>query len=328
MKVLVTYSGDIGKASTKYRITQYVDYLRDHGVELDFVPRKKIDRKVIAKLPAYEVVHNQRSLINLWTSWKMTRKNEQVIFDFDDAIYTRPGEPYSWYLQRRVGRRLRYWIESAKVVTTANHFLADYARQFSSAVRVIPNAVDLKAWMPKAHPRDGRLRIGWVGAPVNIPNIESLDPVLSALKQKYPFVQIAIYSGAKPKLSFAYDYHPFQPGREPEFVQSIDIGLLPLAEDDFSLGKSPIKAIQYLACGVAIVGNPMGATREILNDTNSISVRSRDDWYDALELLINDRERVLSLAKAGREFAETHHDLRNTAKQRLEVFAAVASGQV
>lgn len=322
MKALVIYSGDIGKASTKYRITQYVDYLRLHGVELDFVPRKKVDRNVLAQLPAYDVVHNQRSLINLWTSRRITRKSRRMIFDFDDAIYTRPGEPYSWYLGRRVRRRLRYWVENAEVVTTANRFLAAYARQFSSAVRVIPNAVDVDVWKPKPRPPDDRLVIGWVGAPVNIPNIERLDPVLRALKQKYSFISVAVYSGRRPDLSFAYDYHRFEHGREPEFVQSIDIGLLPLAEDEFSQGKSPIKAIQYLACGVAVVGNPMGATLEILNENNSIAVRSQDDWYGALELLINDRKRLNALAQAGREFAETHHNLRNTARQRLALFTS------
>lgn len=320
MKGLVIYSGDIGKASTKYRITQYADYLRQHGVELDFVPRKKMGWRLLTQLPEYAVVHNQRSLVNLLSSRAIVAKSRRVIFDFDDAIYTRPGEPYSQLIGWRVRSRLRYWIENAKVVTTANHLLADYARQFTSAVVVIPNAVDVEVWKPRPRLHDDRLVIGWVGAPVNIPNIEGLDAVLKALQQKYAFMRIAIYSGKRPNLSFPFDYHPFQHGREPEFVQSIDIGLLPLAEDEFSTGKSPIKAIQYLACGVPVVGNFTGATLEILNAHNSVAVQSADDWFNAIESLINDRIRLKTLAQAAREFAVKNHNLQDTARQRLALF--------
>ena len=320
MKGLVIYSGDIGKASTKYRIAQYTGYLRQHGVDFDFVPRKKIGWKLLKQLPEYAVVHNQRSLMNLLLSRRIVAKSKRVIFDFDDAIYTRPGEPYSWLIGRRVRNRLRYWIENAKVVTTANHLLADYALQFTSAVVVIPNAVDVEIWKPKPRPHNDQLVIGWVGAPVNIPNIERLDAVLKSLQRKYAFLKISVYSGKRPDLSFAFNYHPFQPGREPEFVQSIDIGLLPLAEDEFSTGKSPIKAIQYLACGVPVVGNFTGATLEILNEHNSVAVQSVDDWFNAIEFLINDRDRLRDLAHAAREFAVKNHNLKDTARQRLELF--------
>ena len=85
------------------------------------------------------------------------------------------------------------------------------------------------------------------------------------------------------------------------------------------MGKSPIKAIQYLACGVPVVGNAVGATAEILNDRNSIAASRDDEWISALETLINDRQRMVSLGKAGREFAEKHHDIRITAAQRMKV---------
>lgn len=327
MKALVIFSGDFDKASTKYRIAQYTDYMRANGVVMDFVRRTEIDKQILKSLPEYDVVHNQRSLINTALSRKIIRNSKRIIFDFDDAIYTRPGEPHLWLTTLRINRRMRLWLKSADVVTTANNFLAYYARKYSSNVEVIPNAVDLNTWKPKAKSSANGLVIGWVGAPVNVPNIERLDHILREFLRRHPSSKVAVYSGKKPRLTCPFDYYPFKSGQEPQFVQSIDIGLLPLPDEEFSKGKSPIKAIQYLASGVPVVGNFVGATLEILNEQNGIAVHSDEDWIDALESLVTDRKKLYAMSKAARKFAEQNHDTRNTAKRRLAAFLGKAPTQ-
>ena len=319
MNILVMIKGDLEKGSTKYRIAQYVDFLEAEGLNLDFVKRRDIDSSLIHKARACDVLFNQRCLIGTSLARKIIANSRRTIFDFDDAIYTRSGRPRSWLTSLRVRRRLRLWLQCASVVTTANHFLAGYARRYSSAVEVIPNAVDLEVWKPvPKEPREA-MTIGWAGAPVNLRNLERLEPVFAFLLKKFPFLKLAIFSGKRPRLACPFEYHPFEPEKEAEFVQSLDIGLLPLVDEEYSMGKSPIKAIQYLACGVPVVGNAVGATAEILNDRNSIAASRDDEWISALETLINDRQRMVSLGKAGREFAEKHHDIRITAAQRMKV---------
>jgi len=320
MKILVISGGDLEKGSIKYRIAQYTDFLEANGLKLDFVKRSEIDRSFIPKLKMYDVVFNQRCLIRASLARKIIANSRRLVFDFDDAIYTRPGKPHFWLTSLRVKRRLRIWIQGADVVTTANHFLAAYAGKYSSCVKVIPNAVDLETWKPATRERGETVTIGWAGAPVNIPNIERLEPVLSELLSKYPFLKLAVFSGKRPNLKCPFDYYSFEPGKEPEFVRSLDIGLLPLVNEEYSKGKSPIKAIQYLACGVPVVGNPIGATKEILNDDNSIAVSSDEEWIAALESLVKDNQRRASMGRAGRAHVERNHNIRLTAKQRLSVF--------
>ena len=331
MKVLVMTKADFETASTKYRIVQYADVLEAKGFKLDFVKRSEINRSLIDRARAYDVVFNQRCLIRTSLAKKIIANSRRVIFDFDDAIYTRSGEPRPWLSQLtsvRKRRRLRLWLESASVVTTANHFLASYARQYSSAVEVIPNAIDLEVWKPLAKEARETVTLGWAGSRPNVRNLERLGPLLALLVKKYPSLKLAIFSGTRPRLACPFEHHPFEPGKEVEFVQSLDIGLLPLVDEEYSKGKSPIKAIQYLACGVPVVGNPIGATAEILNDRNSIAASSDEEWISALEILINDRQRIASLGKAGREFAEKHHDIRITAEQRMKVFLGKELGDV
>lgn len=319
MNVLVIYGRDLEKGSTKYRVAQYAEYMRARGVHYDFHTRGEINRKFIEKIPEYDAVINQRCLIKSSLARKIIKQSRKLIFDFDDAIYTCPGKPHSWITSKRVQHRMRLWIQGADRVTTPNHFLAKYALQYTQTVTVIPNVVDMQKWVPARKPESEQLIVGWAGAPVNVSNIEELEPVFIALLAKYPFLKLAFFSGKKPKLSCTFDYYPFEPGKELEFVQRLDIGMLPVVNEEFSKGKSSIKAIQYLACGIPVVANIFGATAEILKEETSISVRTHAEWQQALDDLINDPERRNKMGLAGRQFAERKHDINNTTRQWLDI---------
>jgi glycosyltransferase involved in cell wall biosynthesis len=220
-----------------------------------------------------------------------------------------------------VKKRLHLWLKYADVVTTSNNFLADYARKYSNSVKVIPMALNTEVWKPRNNTGGNQTTIGWAGAPVNIPLMERLDPVLTLLLKKYPFLKLAIFSGRKPILKCPFEYHPFKPNGEPEFVKTLDIGLLPLLDKEYSKGKSPIKAIQYLACGVPVVGNVIGATAEILNDKNSISVSNEKEWFDALEKLILNRKLAKSMGRIGNKLIEEKHNLKTVAEDLFNILS-------
>ncbi len=326
MNILVITSRDLEKGSTKYRIAQYTDYLDRQGVHCEFVRRKEIGSSLMNNIGEFDLVFNQKCLMNLSVSRKIFSDSRKTIFDFDDAIYTRPGKPRSFITTLRVKKRLHMWLQRADYVTTSSQYLADYARQYSSSVVVVPMGIDMEIWKPLENKPEEQITIGWAGSPGNIPNVERLEPVLSALLKKYTFLKLSIFSGAKPNLVCPFEYHPFRPGAEPAFVQGLDIGLLPLVGEEYSKGKSPIKAIQYLACSVPVVGDVLGATAEILNNKNSISVSSDKDWYGALEALALDRDMRQSMGRSGREFVLEHHNMFAVREQLLQLFSDEKKG--
>jgi len=321
IKVLSIINKDLHTASTKFRLVQYLDFLKEKGIDFDFINRKTINSQIIASAANYDVVFNQKSLFNYSYAKKIILNAKHTIFDFDDAIYTRERKPYFWITRLRVHKRLHLWLKNADIVTTANQYLADYAHRYSDNVRVIPMALDMELWKPKIKIPGNQIVMGWTGAPVNIPLIEELDPVFSYLLNKYPNLKLAIFSGKKPILTCPYDYHPFVSGKETDFIQGLDIGLLPLIDEEFYYGKSPIKAIQYLACGVPVVGNVIGATREILNPENSISISSENDGVHAIEKLINNRNLIRSMGIAGREHVLLNHNYKLSAERLYGVIS-------
>ncbi len=317
MKVLVLTVGDAETASTKYRIVQHEGFLRDQGVHLEYVRRENIDMNTVALASRVDAVLNQKCLFNVLLADRIISACKHTVFDYDDAIYTRPGKPHSWLTRLRVRQRLNIWLKRSNVVMPANQYLAEYARNRSEHVQVVPMSLDLTKWRPVSKPVSKTVVLGWAGAPVNIVNIERIETVLSRIVKSFPNVRVAVLSGKKPKLNIPFDYHPFSPGLEHGFVQSLDIGLLPLPDEEYSRGKSPIKAIQYLSCGVPIVGNIFGATREICNSENSISVQTERDWIDALAGLINNRSMITRLGMAGRRWVEQNFDSVKTGQLLL-----------
>lgn len=315
MKVLCIISRDLEKGSTQYRLVQYADFLRDCGIALEFVHRDELSGPRLQEMRDFDVVLNQKCLLPLSLSKKILKLGRRTIFDFDDAIYTRPGRPYSLLTGFRVKKRFRFWLEHADLVTTANRYLADRARPYASSLSVVPMAVDTETWKPVGRSKGDGVRIGWAGSPATLHHIERIGPVLASLLQRNRSLSLAIFSGKKPDLPCPFEFHPYGQGAEPAFVQGLDIGLLPLADEEYSRGKSPIKAIQYLACGVPVVGNILGASSEILGQDRSIGVTSDEEWLKAVETLVHAPDLRIAMGGAGRKFIMEHHDRTETAEQ-------------
>ena len=79
------------------------------------------------------------------------------------------------------------------------------------------------------------------------------------------------------------------------------MGLMPLPEDDWTLGKCALKALLYMASGVPAVCSAVGEVTKIIDDgVNGFLARTEEDWYRILDTLLRDRslgERVAAEAR-------------------------------
>lgn len=318
MKLLVIHSRDLEKGSTKFRFVQYQDFLKKHDIHIDYIRYRDINSETLEKLPGYDLVVNQKCLMNIGLSKEIRKRSRRILFDFDDAIWTRPGKPYGLITGWRVRRRLQYWLNGADVVTTANGFLADYARQYSQCVRVVPMAIDIHQWQP-LDTKKSNCTIGWAGSPATLKNLGRLEHVLQQILERHSNVVLSIFSGARPGLQLPYDYVAYQAGKEAEFIRRLDIGLLPLPREEYAMGKSPIKAIQYLACGVPVVGDIIGASQEILTPENSFSVKTDQEWIQALAELIKNSGLRKEMGHNGLLYVRDRFNTEIVRQQLLEI---------
>jgi glycosyltransferase involved in cell wall biosynthesis len=321
MQVLVLSVGDPQTAaSTRFRVAQYAARWSAAGVTLRFVQRPAVDRRILPLVEQADVVLNQKCLLSPWLGSAIRSRAKRLIFDFDDAVWTRPGRDFSWLVRWRTAARLRWWLRAADVVTTANGYLAEWAKPHARRLEKVPMTLDLGEWCPDAAPRaTERVTVGWAGSPAYIPLLERLEPALAAACAQEPRLHVVVYSGRRPAWRILFEYVPYAPGTEAAFVRRLDIGLLPMDDDPFGRGKSPIKALQYLACGVPVVGRLVGAAHELVDASVGIPVTNEAEWTAAVLGLARDAGARRRLGAAGIARMQAQHDLRVQADRLLAI---------
>ncbi len=310
-KVLVLAFGSPERAaSTIYRIAQYEPLFQSRNAVLSYIVKKEISLQTIRHASAADVVINQKCLANTTLGRLIASRCRRLVLDFDDAVWARPDKAYHPFKLRLIENRLKWWCRASDRVIVANSYLADHIRPHTRDVSVIPMSLDLSLWHPPAESenRGSEVVVGWAGTPVSFPYLKAIAPALKKALELVPNLRYAIYSGTRPELDFPFAYTPFARGTEHIFGQSLDIGLLPLADDESARGKSPMKSIQYLGCGVPVIGNIVGATADILDPTNSIKVATHEEWVSAICRLAGDAPLRRELGRSGRAKAETLFD--------------------
>jgi len=239
------------------------------------------------------------------------RGRPPVVFDFDDAIFLPSVSD--------ANRAIRALKQPGKVATIVRHsehviagndYLAAYVRRFSSAVTVIPTCVDTTKFVPSpgAFSPNGLRQsqqpvVGWIGSPTTAPYVRGLTDVFRRVHNEHPFVLRV--SGAGEPLDV-----PGVPTEQPawtldgevQLFNTCDVGVYPLADDEWSRGKCGFKAIQFMACSVPVVAAAVGVNREIIDDgVNGFLASNDEEWVCKLSRLIDDPALRTTLGAKGRE---------------------------
>ncbi|MCJ7663484.1 MAG: glycosyltransferase family 4 protein, partial [Desulfobacterales bacterium] len=192
-------------------------------------------------------------------------------------------------------------------------FLKDYALQFNSQVTVIPTVLDTERYSPKKDYRhQGKINIGWLGLAYNLPYVQKLKKTLQKLKKEIGNFKFTVICSKAPEIdgvdiifkSWSYD-------DEIEDIRNLDIGIMPLADDEWAKGKCGLKVLQYMACGVPVVASPVGVNNEIIKDgVNGFLATTDKEWLEKLSLLACNEELRRWVGQKGRETVEKNYSLK------------------
>ncbi|HEX6162957.1 MAG TPA: glycosyltransferase, partial [Vicinamibacterales bacterium] len=213
-------------------------------------------------------------------------------------------------------------------VIAGNPHLGDYARRYSSHVNVIPTCVDTDVWVPSSRPpRSGPPVIGWIGTPTTTAYLMGLQDVFGALAKEHEFV-LRVSGSVSPveMRGVTIENEPWTRQREIELFNTCDIGVYPLPNDEWTLGKCGFKAIQFMACAVPTVASPVGVNNQIIEDgTSGLLANTEAEWRDRLRMLITDAEARRRIGRAGRARIEEQYSLRANAPAVVSVFERAAA---
>ena len=104
-------------------------------------------------------------------------------------------------------------------------------------------------------------------------------------------------------------------------LQRFDIGLYPLPMDNqWVLGKSGLKALQYMAVGLPVVATAIGANYRIIeNGRSGFLVKTKEEWIAALLTLMNDPQLRKNIGIAARENVEASYSIHANAPIYLSI---------
>jgi len=111
--------------------------------------------------------------------------------------------------------------------------------------------------------------------------------------------------------------------REAEIIElsEIDIGIMPLPNDEWAKGKCGLKGLQYMALRIATVMSPVGVNTDIIQDgVNGFLADKTEEWVDKLSLLIDDSNLRRTLADNGRTTVLEKYSVKANAPLYLKYF--------
>ncbi len=103
-------------------------------------------------------------------------------------------------------------------------------------------------------------------------------------------------------------------------LSKIDIGLYPLPDEEWVLGKSGLKALQYMALGIPTIATAIGANfRVIEHGVSGYLVKDDQQWLDAIIALANDSQLRESIGTKAAERVEQYYSINANAPVYLKI---------
>jgi glycosyltransferase involved in cell wall biosynthesis len=207
-----------------------------------------------------------------------------------------------------------------------NAYLASWARQYNADVSVIPTTVDTDRYKPLVRPPNDVPVIGWSGTSTTSMYLRDIREVFTRLAETHNFRLRVIGAGNfEPIAGVACDLIPWTSEGEIDELSKIDIGLMPLRDDDWARGKCGLKALLHMSLAEPVVCSPVGVNADIIeNGRNGFLASSTEEWVARLRELLESPELRRRLGAAGRETVIERYSARSQVPRVAEILRLAA----
>ncbi len=284
---------------------------------------------LLFRVPDFDIVFIHREATPIgppiieWVIAKILRK--KIVFDFDDAIWLsdRASEP-AWLTAIKWRTKVKYICKWSYKVSCGNEYLCGYARQFNQHVISNPSTIDTSG----LHNQDAfrkksqEMVVGWTGSHSTLKYLYELEPILKQLEERCPQIKILVIADQLPRLSLAsLSYLRWSPETEIEDLAKMDIGIMPLPDDEWSKGKCGFKALQYMSLGKPALVSPVGVNTKIVDHgITGYHCSTADDWLNRIEYLLKRRDVCDDMGRKGREKVINHYSVVSNTPNFLSLF--------
>jgi glycosyltransferase involved in cell wall biosynthesis len=345
--------------SQRFRIEQYFPYLQEEGFTCDYswfidehddkifysagnligksavlIKAVMVRLRDLMRANRYDIIFVQREAFMTGTTFferQFARSKAKLVFDFDDAIWleetSEANQKLNWL--KRASKTADI-IQVSDMVIAGNHYLASYAQKYNKNVVVIPTVVDTTHYIPALKSSTNTVCIGWSGSKTTIKHLRLLIPVLKLLKEKFgdqvSIKQISDKNFEVPGLPV--ESSDWNLSSEVTELNKIDIGLMPLPDDEWSKGKCGFKAILYMAMEIPPVVSPVGVNTEIIqHGENGFLAANDEDWMNYISALVESPGLRKAIGLKARETVEKKYSVQSQKKKLVTLLRNLLNQQ-
>ena len=257
--------------------------------------------------------------------------NNKVIYDLDDMVFLGNTEHETSKLIGKFKGRKKPMVlmKKAKYVIVCTPKLEEIALSLNKYKKVIDisSTVNTERFVAvKKYERHDVTTIGWTGTHSTIPFLESLQPVLAELGKRSKIKLLVIANKEYRMQDIETEFIPWREASEVEDLHRIEIGLYPIPANEWSLGKSSLKALTYMAIGIPFVATAYGTNYRIMeNGIQGFLALTSEEWLKSLTVLVNDVDLRRRMGIEGRKRVEQMFSIEANFEKYCKVFDTVTA---
>jgi len=253
---------------------------------------------------------------------------KRIIYDFDDAIWLTDRKQESPALTMAKWRnKVSSICAWSYKVSCGNHYLQNFSLQFNKNSVFNPTTIDTEGAHNPGHYKvvnstKNSVVIGWTGSHSTLKYLHQAEGVLRAIEEKYPFTSVRVIADTPPALQLSrLDFVSWNAATEISDLLAIDIGIMPLPDDEWAKGKCGLKGLQYMALGIPAIMAPVGVNKQIItHGRNGFLASEPAEWLRYLSLLIEQPVLRQELGSEGRRHVEKHYSVKSNTANFLALF--------
>lgn len=358
MRVLFLVPYPTEGPSNRYRVEQFLPYLKAEGIDYSIRPfissaffkilykKGHVLKKIVFFLQStvkraldvinchkYDVVFIHIESFPFgpaFIEWFLTKLRKPVVYDFEDAVYLPDFRGKNRFIKLlRYPKRFYQILSFSNQVIVCNKYMRDFVSRFKNGITVIPTSIDTQKFTLRDSSMQNQIPvIGWIGSHTTLYCLKQLEKVFIEIAKTHDFC-LKVVGGGKdfsiPGVKVINEDWSLE--SDVGSFQSLDIGVYPLPSDERAMAKTPFKTIQYMSVGIPVVASRVGGNKEIIEDgKNSFLATTENEWIEKLVTLIKDENLRKSIGLAGRKTVEERYSVKVNAPRFIEVLKKAYKG--
>ena len=241
------------------------------------------------------------------------------IIDIDDAVYFR-FENTNKIFSKLYKNKFKNMAKISDAVFAGNKFHINFFDNYSNNIKYFPTVIDCKNNdLYLNYKKHDRFTLVWIGTPSTSIYLKKLITVFNKLNILHN-IDIKIIGANIDNISNLNSINlDWDEKTELYEITKCHIGIMPLNNTKWELGKCGYKILQYMSLKLPVIASPVGVNKEIIqNNYNGLLASSTNDWYNKILYLKQNPELMEKFSENGYVTVKKRFNLSNYYKKYIQ----------